>query len=117
MHTGLKAPFLAILTFANRVFGTETTIKTRGFEPLLPTAITLESSIAGVDSPITRGIVPVVLIKRGGGTGPVKPRQPRRALNSAFGLRVPNPADTRRNRVLEDESEAHSLAPLQGLFR
>jgi hypothetical protein len=25
MHTGLKAPLLAILTFAKRVFGTETT--------------------------------------------------------------------------------------------
>jgi hypothetical protein len=37
-----QSPFLAILAFAKRVFGTETAPKTRGFEPFWSTTIPLD---------------------------------------------------------------------------
>jgi hypothetical protein len=51
------------------------------------------------------------LIQRGGGIGPVKPRQPSASMNDAM---VPTPTDPQRD--LEDESMMEVKKPLQPVY-
>jgi hypothetical protein len=48
-HFGLKAPFLAILTFFERIFGPEAVPKMGGFKPSWPIAIALAEALSWID--------------------------------------------------------------------